>query len=50
MNYQFGFQSGMSTEYAVNALLNNIVNTLENKEYGVKKFCTIENLKIFSNP
>ena len=32
---QFGFQSGMSTEYAVNALLNNIVNTLENKEYGV---------------
>ena len=25
----------MSTEYAVNALLNNIVNTLENKEYGV---------------
>ena len=33
--YQFGFQSGMSTEYAVNALLNNIVNTLENKEYGV---------------
>ena len=33
--HQFGFQSGMSTEYAVNALLNNIVNTLENKEYGV---------------
>ena len=33
--YQFGFQSGMSTEYAVNALLHNIVNTLENKEYGV---------------
>ena len=33
--YQFGFQSGMSTEYAVNALLDNIVNTLENKEYGV---------------
>ena len=33
--YQFGFQSGMSTEYAVNALLNNIINTLENKEYGV---------------
>ena len=32
---QFGFQSGMSTEYAVNALLNNIVETLENKEYGV---------------
>ena len=32
---QFGFQSGMSTEYAVNALLSNIVNTLENKEYGV---------------
>ena len=25
----------MSTEYAVNALLNNIINTLENKEYGV---------------
>ena len=25
----------MSTEYAVNALLNNIVETLENKEYGV---------------
>ena len=32
---QFGFQSGMSTEYAVNALLNNIIQTLENKEYGV---------------
>jgi hypothetical protein len=32
---QFGFQSNMSTEYAVNALLNNIVKTLENKEYGV---------------
>ena len=25
----------MSTEYAVNALLDNIVETLENKEYGV---------------
>ena len=32
---QFGFQSGMSTEYAVNALLNNIVNTLEEKKFGV---------------
>ena len=32
---QFGFQSGMSTEYAVNALLNNIIETLEKKEYGV---------------
>ena len=32
---QFGFQSGMSTEYAVNALLNNIIETLEKKEFGV---------------
>ena len=32
---QFGFQSGMSTEYAVNAQLNNIVNTLEEKKFGV---------------
>ena len=32
---QFGFQSNMSTEYAVNALLNNIFQTLEEKEYGV---------------
>jgi hypothetical protein len=32
---QFGFQSKMSTEYAVNKLLNYITDTLEKNEYGV---------------
>ena len=32
---QFGFQSNMSTEYAVNKLLNYIFETLEKNEYGV---------------
>ena len=32
---QFGFQSNMSTEYAVNQVLNYIVNTLERNEFGV---------------
>ena len=32
---QFGFQSNMSTEYAVNQVLNYIVNTLEKNEIGV---------------
>ena len=31
---QFGFQQGMSTEYAINALVNNIVQCLENKQTG----------------
>ena len=31
---QFGFQTGMSTEFAINALVNNIVQCLENKETG----------------
>jgi hypothetical protein len=31
---QFGFQEGMSTEYAINALVNNIVQCLQNKETG----------------
>jgi hypothetical protein len=35
---QYGFQKGMSTEYAVNALVNNIVKCLENKEVG---FCIL---------
>ena len=35
---QFGFQKGMSTEYAVNSLVNNIVQCLENKEVG---FCIL---------
>ena len=33
---QYGFQKGMSTEFAVNSLLSNIVKCLENKEIG---FC-----------
>ena len=33
---QFGFQKGMSTEFAVNSLLNNIVKCLQSKEIG---FC-----------
>ena len=32
---QFGFQKNMSTELAVNALLNNIINALDNKERGL---------------
>jgi hypothetical protein len=36
--YQYGFQSGMSTEFAVNSLVNNIVKCLENKEVG---FCIL---------
>ena len=32
---QYGFQSGMSTEYAVNQVLNYIVETLERNEIGV---------------
>ena len=32
---EFGFQGCMSTKYAVNAQLNNIVNTLEEKKFGV---------------
>ena len=35
---QYGFQKGMSTEYAVNSLVNNIVKCLENKEVG---FCIL---------
>ena len=31
---QFGFQKGMSTEFAINALVDNIVRCLENKETG----------------
>ena len=31
---QFGFQKGMSTEFAINALISNIVQCLENKETG----------------
>ena len=31
---QFGFQKGMSTEFAINALVNNIVQCLENKQTG----------------
>ena len=31
---QFGFQKGMSTEFAINALVDNIVQCLENKETG----------------
>ena len=36
--YQFGFQHGMSTEFAVNSLVNNIVKCLENKQVG---FCIL---------
>ena len=32
---QYGFQSNMSTEHAVNKLLNYIIETLEKDEYGV---------------
>ena len=35
---QFGFQKGLSTEFAINCLLNNIVECLENKETG---FCIL---------
>ena len=28
---QFGFQKGMSTEYAINSLMNNMIKSLENK-------------------
>ena len=34
--HQYGFQKGMSTEFAVNSLLSNIVESLQNKENG---FC-----------
>ena len=32
---QFGFQSNLSTEYAVNKVLNYIIDTLEKNEIGV---------------
>ena len=32
---QFGFQKNMSTEYAVNSLLTNIISSFENKEQGI---------------
>ena len=32
---QFGFQSNMCTEFAVNSLINNITKCLENKETGI---------------
>ena len=35
-NKQFGFQKNMSTEYAVNTVVTNIINCLEKKEQG---FC-----------
>ena len=35
---QYGFQKGLSTEFAINSLLNNIVECLENKEVG---FCIL---------
>ena len=35
---QYGFQKGMSTEFAINSLLNNIIDCLENKEVG---FCIL---------
>ena len=35
---QYGFQKGLSTEYAINSLLNNIIECLENKEVG---FCIL---------
>ena len=35
---QYGFQKGLSTEFAINCLLNNIVECLENKEIG---FCIL---------
>jgi hypothetical protein len=36
--HQFGFQNGMSTEFAVSSLVGNIVRCLENKEVG---FCIL---------
>ena len=35
---QFGFQKGLSTEFAINSLLNNIIECMENKEVG---FCIL---------
>ena len=35
---QYGFQKGLSTELAINSLLNNIIDCLENKEVG---FCIL---------
>ena len=35
---QFGFQKGLSTEFAINSLLNNIIKCLEEKEVG---FCIL---------
>ena len=35
---QFGFQKGLSTEFAINSLLNNIIECLENKQIG---FCIL---------
>ena len=35
---QFGFQKGLSTEFAINSLLNNIIDCLENKQVG---FCIL---------
>ena len=35
---QFGFQKGLSTEFAINSLLNNIIECLENKQVG---FCIL---------
>ena len=35
---QFGFQKGMSTEFAVNSLLNNIVKCLQSKKIGFSIF------------
>ena len=35
---QFGFQKGLSTEFAINSLLSNIIECLENKQIG---FCIL---------
>ena len=35
---QYGFQKGLSTEFAINSLLNNIIECMENKEVG---FCIL---------
>ena len=35
---QYGFQKGLSTEFAINSLLNNIIQCFENKEFG---FCIL---------
>ena len=35
---QFGFQKGMSTEYAINSLLHNVVHSMNNDETG---FCIL---------